>query len=146
MNLAARNELSTATNCKTVRHKGCELQQSLQRDRPSEVADPSQKIQACMAVPAKCSETKLFDQWAEVLGKREGVVHRLATLKTLPAYQQLPRQPSRSQRRRDALHFLRSGVLGTPPFCALMPPTLFREFSFLWQLGRFLFGLPAREL
>ena len=32
-----------------------------------------------------------------------------------------------------------------PPFCALMTPTQFREFSFLWQLGRILFGLPARE-
>ena len=42
----------------------------------------------------------------------------------------LPQEPSRRQRRRDALH-------------ALMPPTRFRDFSFLWQLGRILFGLPG---
>ena len=38
-----------------------------------------------------------------------------------------------------------TGVFGPPPFCALMTPTLFREFSFFWQFGRFLFGMPARS-
>ena len=34
--------------------------------------------------------------------KPTGVVHRLTTLKTLPENQELPQQPGRSQRRRDA--------------------------------------------
>ena len=51
----------------------------------------------------------------EQLSKREGIVHRLATLKTLPENQQLPQQLCRSQRRHDAFHFVRGGVLGTPP-------------------------------
>ena len=37
-----------------------------------------------------------------------------------------------------------TGVFGAPPFiCAI--PTLVREYLFSWQLGHFLFGLPARE-
>ena len=34
-------------------------------------------------------------------------------------------------------------VVGPPPFCVLMPPTLFLEYPFLWQLGRFLFGFAS---
>ena len=39
----------------------------------------------------------------------------------------------------------RSRVFGSPPFFSLLLPTLFLEHVFLWQLGSFLFGLPARE-
>ena len=39
-----------------------------------------------------------------------------------------------------------SGVFGPPPLFALMQSTLVRENSVWWQLGRSLFGMPAREL
>ena len=72
----------------------------------------------------------------EVLGKREGVVHRLAKLKTLPAYSQLPRRqgsrvPSPS----------RTGVFGALPRCKnprCFESTFFRSRG---QLGRSLFGI-----
>ena len=45
-----------------------------------------------------------------MLGKRESVVHRLVALKTLPAYQQLPRQPA------AASGAATPGFLGPLPF------------------------------
>ena len=64
------------------------------------------------------------------------------TTQTPVKYQQLPRQPAqrRVAARRQGPRVpspSHTGVFGPPPFCA--PPTLFREFSFFWQLGRFLF-------
>ena len=38
----------------------------------------------------------------------------------------------------------RRGLWAPSLFCAI--PTLVREYLFTWQLGRFVFGLPAWEL
>ena len=59
--------------------------------------------------------------------------------------QQLPQQPRRSQRPRNALHFLHSGVFGPPPLFVRCSPRWFESTPSGGSLGLDLFGLPAQE-
>ena len=71
-----------------------------------------------------------------MLGKREAVVYRLATLKTLPAYQQLPRQSAAA-----------SGALGSLPLHALgsLGPFPFVRYP-RWQESTFWSRVAVRKL